>query len=185
MLTIDKINVKGLVNNKDFEVVTIELTTRDYDIVPLGRIFKNSITPYIEKDRNESLVDVIKKELPKGYMVMTTKPFGSDVEVDLYHLKDGMVDFNTAMDCGFGIIRMLEGEYQGEYFLYNIANDEEDLPLILDIYLQLVVVGYKNDKLKDFVSTSYGKKFINALQSSEGANLYRRLQEKFTGKTLH
>jgi hypothetical protein len=187
MLTIDKVTVNDLVQNKDYEILTIAVTNEDMELIPFGRYFKKDILEIANSDKGDSiLIDLINEnygDKHKVLFIQSTRPLKE--EVGLYHLTEGMVDFNTAMDCGFGIIRMLEGEYKGEFFLYNSENDENDLSLMLDIYLQLVVKGYENKSLKEMLNQKFNKELITALQSTDKANLYGRLLAKFSDKPIH
>jgi len=94
-------------------------------------------------------------------------------------LQEGMIDFDTAHDCGFGIIRILKGFHKGKFFLYNSENDDEYLGLMLNLYLKISVKSYENKSLEKIIHTKDGSSLIRALQHSNDIDLCQKLYMSF------
>lgn len=186
MVTLYKKEVNGLERGKDYEILTFTVTNLDMQVIPFGRFFRKDILTYANMKNELPLDKVIKEkyeDYPNVFMIHNTRPLKGDVT--LFLLEEGMVDFNTAMDCGFGVIKMLTGEHENKYFLYNSENEAENIPLMLDVYLQLSVKDYENKSLHTMIITEFGRDLIKVLQYTDGVDLYSRLLTSFSNEKLH
>jgi hypothetical protein len=177
---IEKCNLYGVQKGVDYEILTVTVMDHEMNFLPYGRFFKKNMWDIVKlKNREKSVEDIVKEQeqSDKAFLIWETRPLRRNQAIFL--LKDGMIDFDTAIDCGFGIIRILKGVHKGKYFLYNSENDQRDVPLMLDIYLQIAVKGYYNKSLERFVNTKTGRMHLKLLQHTDDNALFHKLDMAF------
>ncbi|MCH1624454.1 hypothetical protein [Fredinandcohnia quinoae] len=180
---IDGTQFVGLQLGDDYEIVTVTTWDHDCNILPYRRAFRKNIMDIIHMNRSGRSIEETVQNTENSsdfWFIQATRPLDENQQV--YRLKENMIDFDTAIDCGFGIIRVLKGKYEGEYFLYNSENDEEDTGFMLDIYLQIAVKNYDNKSLEKYVNTKYGRQLLRILQLTSDNALTHKLDMSFQRK---
>lgn len=178
---LNKSKVKGI-EGVDYEILSIGVCSEDYDFMPYGRAFRKNLISVIGERGNKSLLEVV-NEQEKNHpflFLQQSKPLYKGQ--DIYLLQDGMLNFDNAYDCGFGIIQMLRGNHTGEFFLYNSENEDEDVAFMLDLYLLLTVKIYHNKSIEDLVSTRDGRMLIRSIQKSDDIDLCQKIDMACIGK---
>lgn len=182
-LIIERAEFVGLKEQVDYERLTVEIMDKEMRIIPYGRFFKKDIMDIVNMENRKDLIYKVVKYTESRHnvtMFLPTKPLPDIAEV--YRLKEDMIDFNRAIDCGFGIIRVLKGKYEGQYFLYNSEIEKEYVPLMLDVYLQLVLNNYDNKDLEKFINTKEGEITLKKLCNSDDISLVDKLRESYSMK---
>jgi hypothetical protein len=172
----------GLVEGKDYEVLTFKVMNGNFDEVAFGRYYKKDVLKLVGDKPIQELVKEHKTS--REVSILPTKPLVDNATVYLLEVNKTL-NIDNAIDCGFGVIKMLTGEFEGNYFLYNSDIDEQNLPIMLDVYLQLSVKDYNNTSLKAMISTKLGRDMLRAIQSTDDTDLYTRLLNSFGGQILH
>lgn len=180
-MVIERTELIGLEKGVDYEIVT-SFVIDDMDFIPSCRFLKNkNLNEFCVQKRGTGWVNFFSKIDGKvGWSIQETKPI-NDIH-EAYRLKENMIDLETAVDCGFGIIRVLKGDYKGQYFLYYIDNDEEYFPLMLDVYLQIAVKDYDNKSLERYVSKKSVRTLLSVLQFGDDNALLHKLDMSFQSK---
>lgn len=179
--TIETCELVGLKLGTDYEILTVVIIDEEMNFVPYGRFFRTSIQEIVDKERKgKSVIDIIKEEKQYTSIIQETRPL-ADHQV-VYRLKKDVIDFDTAVECGFGIVRVLNGKYQGQYFLYNSENDDENVGFMLDVYLQIVAKNYDNKNLERYINSENGRMMLSLLQHSDDDVLFHKLDMAFNNK---
>lgn len=179
---IEKINFGRIELGIDYEVLTITVINDSMNFIPYGRFFKKDIQEIIQMERSKKSVLKVIEEENVGILNIQESRKLTDYQ-DLYRLEKDMLDFDTAVDCGFGIVRILSGKYKNQYFLYNSENEEENIGFMLDVYLQIAVKEYDNKSLEKFIHSKDGRIMLNALQNTDDEEvLFDRLENAFISK---
>lgn len=180
---IKKYNFKKLAKGIDYEILTIKVIDTEMKFLPYGRVFRTNIKDIIKMDRQgKSVIEIIDKQHTKRSIISIEESRPPINNQDLYLLQEVMVDPDTAIDCGFGIIQMLKGVHKGKYLLYNCGNEEENTPLMLDVYLQIAVKNYDNKSLERLIDTKSGRTLIKVLKYTDDNALLHKLDMAFLSK---
>lgn len=175
-LVIDKLTVEDYKLGIDYEILSYEVERKDFRIVPFGRFTGKNV---LEVENVEVYVEKL-NDLPNVSFAYRTGTL-SKIH-DIYFLEDNMVKIDTAIDCGFGVGRILKGKHKGRFFLYHHFSDEERLSLMLDVYLQLSVPGYDHKGLEKFITTRDGRFFVRLFTNTEDTDLVDRLESVYASK---
>lgn len=167
----------------DYEILSVQVVDKNIRTIPFERYYSNEDVFEIasQEGRTKSVAEIIEEKYGEDESVLTfttTRPIKKLGQL-AYLLAPEDVDIDTAIDCGMGVIRMLKGEYEGFFFLYNSENEEEHIGFMLDIYLQIAVEEYDNKDLEKFYSTKDGKTTLLALKNTDDNALPNKLEDAF------
>lgn len=183
--TIDRIEFVGLQKNVDYEIVTMVNEEPD-DFTPFTALNTAEILSIIEKKPVGQPV----KTMLQQVAIFPLEETSSLLKFEkMYLLTKDLIDFRVAVECGYGIVRMLKGEYAGQYFLYEdfpgIDYGDEEIDyrnFLLDIYLEIVSPYYHNPTLEAVINDSDGEDLIQMLSFSSSDYLVHKLDMAITLK---
>jgi hypothetical protein len=180
---VKKCNLKTEIKGIDYEILTIEVIDSKMNFLPYGRVFRTNIKNIIQMERQgKSVIEIIDKQNTKRAIFSIEESRPPISKQDFYIIEEDMLDHDTAIDCGFGIIRMLKGVHKGNYFLYNCENEEENIPFMLDVYLQIAVKKYDNKSLERLIDTKSGRQLLKVLKHTDDNALLHKLDMVFQSK---
>lgn len=183
--TIDRIEFVGLQKNVDYEIVTMVNEEPD-DFTPFTTLNTAEILSIIEK---KPVGQPVKIMLQQAAMFPLEETSSLSKFEKMYLLTKDLIDFRVAVECGYGIVRMLKGEYTGQYFLYEdfsgIDYGDEEIDyrnFLLDIYFEIVSPYYHNPTLEVVINDSDGEDLIQMLSFSSSDYLVHKLDMAITLK---
>ncbi|WP_336786917.1 hypothetical protein [Paenibacillus sp. MMO-177] len=127
-------SIIGLRRNWDFEVLT-------------KSIFDFDGNEYLTE---ESIPASVKAS---GELQINEEPINTDW---VFRLGD-KVDVIKAKQCGFGVIRMLKGDHEGELFMYYIEDTEPQIQLL---GYQALVYGTVHNGFRKLVERQEGENYV-------------------------
>lgn len=169
---------EGLKKNKDFKVVSLVALDYDFDMHTLNEFLDKDTVKQIEQSDNTSISDIVK--MNNDIMEVSKTPFLPNKTYHLYKFK-GEVNFENAIICGLGVVRMSNGEE----LIYNaseiINNEYEEInnTVTLSLYAQLSYENYDDKGLERVLNEH--EELIKTM-SPMGDQLFNKIREVFNSK---
>lgn len=162
---------------QDFQIMTHLVWDEDSRIIPYGRFFKKDISVAIGNKSQKEVREMIKEQevnSETNILIESTRPIKM-LSQDLFLLDEKMIDFDVAVDCNLGIIRI-----DDNYYLYNSEDMKQgELSLMIDVYLQIVVPSYNNETLEKYFNKKEGYEHIKSLKGADDDVIFQKLKKSF------
>jgi hypothetical protein len=193
--TKDFFPIKGLIEGKDFEIVSFIVLDEKFNFHSVDQFFStDSHTIFQNGNFSTKYVSSYFKHHPKTEKIMslskTTYPDGNYRDIYFYKMR-GPIHFDHAISVGFGVVKMFTGEHQGEYLLYNFNScieDKSDIELdvleemlMLKIYVQLTYQDECDDKSLEKLLVDK-KEHLMSLIPGEPKRILKKLESIFKSK---
>lgn len=183
--TIDLVTFENLKEEIDYEIVTLMEMDSYGEMLPNTKVSNKMIFQAIEqKLSNQPLVQFINET----YQLKLVESKYLHKDMKMYLLTEDMIDFRTATECFYGIVRMKTGDYAGHYFLYDCSDFayfdddmfEEELfdyrGLLLDVYLEIASPYYHNPTLENILYSAEFEPLLEEIMLRKVTYLVNRLE---------
>jgi hypothetical protein len=180
----------------DYEIVSYGVLDDKYLFQSVDRYFginSNEIfhSELLNSQQMKNLLENHRKW--KNAIGLIETPYPSGGKVVLFYKLKGPIHFDNAISCGFGVVKMLTGEYEGDYLLYyanslieselDILTDALEELLMLEVYLQLTnPEELYNHALEKLLADDPG--CLAVLIWGNAGRILRRLEEIFAEKKV-
>lgn len=184
-----------LTRGEDYEVVSYGVLDEECQFYSIDRYFHLKSNELFQSEplNSKEMIKYLEKHPKWGTVIglmETPYPSTGKKKVLFYKIK-GSVHFDYAITCGFGVVRMLTGEYEGEYLLYfanSLIENENDIMtdiyeelLMLEMYLQLTnPEALHNQALEKMLTDD--PEYLAVLIWGDAGRILGRLREIFAGK---
>lgn len=146
-----KVNTDKMVENVDFEVVSFYVVDREEaEFYSFSTYFKENIMDHYENklDKKSNFINQIIQLKENGDIAISKTPFPSKPDYFLKSNDGAKIDIDIATVLGMGAVRILTGEFAGEFMVYHIRTDED----MHDELIRLALYTLLTDKNADSVA---------------------------------
>jgi hypothetical protein len=150
-----------IVEGIDYEVISYIVFLEGGEVTPFYRYMgiKESSVLYRTEETMEKIAETVNKPYEHIVKLQSKKA----VVEQLFKHEVSKVDVNTAMDCGFGVIKMLKGEHKGQLFMFDATVEQSTLDydeyvlsfeMRLNMYLLVTEKTFINNALEEIFFSS-------------------------------
>lgn len=182
-----KIKTENMVKDIDFEVVSFYVVDKEEgEPYSFNTFFKEDIHDYYENilDKSTNYINQMIQLKEKGNIVLSKTPFPNQPEYFIKINDGSKMDINTATKLGLGVVRILTGDFSGEFMIYHTDTTGSDTiqeELIrLGLYTILTDSSADSAKLEKIVEKN--RLYVAGLMLCELSETMEELDKVFASK---